>query len=135
MDPLYALPSLFLLGFTSDFRFYDYYHISYSYPVLLSMFYSISLLLLSYHSMSSSCLMSLVIYLPAYTCLCSRHGFQFHDYDSVLSIHLYLSQHAIRLLYHHSPGEFYLTPLDSHVQVMELGARGFPQLLIRVAQR
>ena len=76
MDPLYALPSLLLLGFTSDFRFYDYYHISYSYPVLLPMFHSISLLLLSYHSMSSSCLISLVIYLPAYTCLCSRHGFQ-----------------------------------------------------------
>ena len=76
MDPLYALPSLLPSGFTLDFRFYDYYHISYSYPVLLPMFHSISLLLLSYHSMSSSCLISLVIYLPDYTCLCSRHGFQ-----------------------------------------------------------
>ena len=28
-----------------------------------------------------------------------------------------------------------LTPLDSHVQVMELGASGFVLLLIRVAQR
>ena len=36
--------------------------------------------------------------------------------------------------YHLSPGEFYLTPLDPHVQVMELGACGFSQLLIRVAQ-
>ena len=62
--------------FTSDFRFYDYYHISYSYSVLLPMFHSISLLLLSYHSMSSSCLISLVIYLLAYTCLCPRHDFQ-----------------------------------------------------------
>ena len=33
-----------------------------------------------------------------------------------------LSLHAIWLSYHHSPGEFYLTPLDSHVQVLELGA-------------
>ena len=36
---------------------------------------------------------------------------------------------------HHSPGEFHLTPLDPHVQVMELGACGFSLLLIRVAQR
>ena len=28
-----------------------------------------------------------------------------------------------------------LTPLDPHVQVLELGACGFSQLLIRVAQR
>jgi len=28
-----------------------------------------------------------------------------------------------------------LTPLDSHVQVMELGASGCPPLLLRVAQR
>ena len=35
----------------------------------------------------------------------------------------------------HSPGEFHLTPLDPHVQVMELGACGFSLLLIRVAQR
>ena len=36
---------------------------------------------------------------------------------------------------YHSPGEYHLTPLDPHVQVLELGACGFPQLLIRVAQR
>jgi len=41
---------------------------------------------------------------------------------------------ATWLLYHHSPGEFHLTPLDSHVQVKELGACGFSLLLIRVAQ-
>ena len=36
---------------------------------------------------------------------------------------------------YHSPGEFHLTPLDPHVQVMELGACGSSLLLIRVAQR
>ena len=47
-------------------------------------------------------------------------------------IHVDLFLHAIWLLPHHSPGEFYLTPLDPHVQVMELGACGFSPLLIRV---
>jgi len=70
--------------FTSDFRFYEFYYISYSYSVLLPVFHSISLLLLSYHTMSTSCLISLVIYLSAYTCLCSRHGFQ-----SMLMIRFY----------------------------------------------
>ena len=60
--------------------------------------------------------------------------FSMHDYDSVLSLHVCLSLLATWHSYHHSPGEFYLTPLDPHVQVMELGACGFPQLLIRVAQ-
>ena len=76
MDPLYALPSLLPSGFTSDFRFYDYYYISYSYPVLLTMFHSISLLLLPCHTMSTSCLISLVLCLLAPACLCSRHCFQ-----------------------------------------------------------
>ena len=39
------------------------------------MFYPISLLLLSYHIMSSSCLILLVIYLLTLACLCSRHDF------------------------------------------------------------
>jgi len=66
--------------------------------------------------------------------------FSMHNYDSVLLIHMCLSLHAIWLLPHHSPGEFHLTPLDSHVQVLELGACQSlelveSQLLIRVAQR
>ena len=45
----------------------------------------------------------------------------------ILALHLAFASH--------SPGEFHLTPLDSHVQVSELGACGFSLLLIRVAQR
>ena len=43
-----------------------------SYLLHLSSLY----LLLSYDTMSTSCLISPVVYLPAYTCLCLRHGFQ-----------------------------------------------------------
>ena len=39
------------------------------------IFYSTSLLLLSYHTMSSSCLILLVIYLLVLACLCLRHDF------------------------------------------------------------
>ena len=39
------------------------------------VFYS-SLLLLSYHTMSIPCLISITIYLHALSCLCSRHDFQ-----------------------------------------------------------
>jgi len=53
----------------------------------------------------------------------------------VLLLYICLPLLATWLLLHHSPGEFHLTPLDSHVQVMELGACGFSQLLIRVARR
>ena len=66
--------------------------------------------------------------------------FSIHYYDTVLWIHMCLPLFAIWLLPHHSPGEFHLTPLDSHVQVLELGASQClelvePLLLIRVAQR
>jgi len=115
-------PQLLSSGFTSDFRFYDYYHISCSYPALSTVFYSTSLLFLSYYTMSSFCLISLVIYLPSYACLCSRHGFQIHAYDSILSIHVYLSWHAIWHSYHHTLGEFWLLwILMSRSWSLELG--------------
>ena len=60
--------------------------------------------------------------------------FSMHVYDSDLSIHVCLSMLATWHSYHPLAGEFCLTPLDSHVQVSELGACGFSQLLIRVAQ-
>jgi len=47
-----------------------------SHPALSLLFYATSLLLLSYYTMSISCLISLAIYLPASVCLCSRHDFQ-----------------------------------------------------------
>ena len=129
MDPLYALPSLLSSGFTSDFRFYGYYYISCSYPAL-------SLVPIPPVSCSSLIIPWVlpVWYLFAPACFCSRHGFQRMFIIRFLSIHVDVFVHAIWLLPHHSPGEFYLTPLDPHVQVMELGACGFPQLLIRVAQ-
>ena len=65
----YASPYLLVLDFTSDFRFYDYYHISCSYPALFLVFYSTSLLFSSYPEYFLS-----DIYLL--TCFCSRHGFQ-----------------------------------------------------------
>ena len=39
-------------------------------------YFSPPYLLLSCHTMSTSCLIALVTYLPAYTCSCSRHCFQ-----------------------------------------------------------
>ena len=46
-------------------------------PALPLMFYSISLLLSTYYTMSIPCLISLAIYLPASACLCSRYSFQY----------------------------------------------------------
>ena len=43
-------------------------------PYLL--YFSSRYFLLSYHTMSILCLTSLVMHLPAFACLCSRHGFQ-----------------------------------------------------------
>ena len=68
-----------------------------------------------------------VCYISA--CLCTlllTAQFSIHGYDSVLSIHMCLSLLATWPLLHHSPGEFHLTPLDPHVQVMELGAVDSP---------
>ena len=55
--------------------------------------------------------------------------FLMHAFNSDLSIHMCLSLHATW----HSPlvGEF-PSPLDPHVQILELRACGFSRLLIRV---
>ena len=131
LDLLYALPSLLLSGFTSDFRFYDYYtildftrfHHPYSIPPVSCSYLIIPWVLPAWYHL-------LYIYMLMLTT-----RFSMHDYDSVLSLHVCLSFLATWHSYHHSPREFYLTPLDPHVQVLELGAYGFSQLLIRVAQR
>ena len=95
--------------FTSDFRFYGYYYICCSYPALPLVSYSTSLLILSYHTASTSCLISLIM--STFSCmLLLTTRFSMYDYDSVLSIHICLSQHAIWLLYHHSPGSFIWLP-------------------------
>ena len=74
-----------------------------SYPAFSLVFYSTSLLLLSYHTMSISCLISLS------TCSCilvSTTRFSMHVYDSDLSIVLIYARHLVFA----SPlaGEFWL---------------------------
>ena len=83
-------------------------------PTLLLVFYSTSLLLLSYYTMNISCLVSLAIYLPASVCLCSRHNFQ-----CIFMIRIYRYTYA----YPYTPFGIsittrrgVLTPLDPHVR-------------------
>ena len=80
-----------------------------SHPALPLVFHFSSLMFLSYHTMNTSCLIS-----PT--------RFSMHDYDSVLSIHMCLSLHAIWLSPHHSLGEFWLLwILMSRSWSLELG--------------
>jgi len=67
-----------------------------SHPILPLVFHFSSLMFLSYHTMSTSCL------------ICSRHGFSMHIYDLDLLILMCLSMLATWLSHHHSPGEFWL---------------------------
>ena len=102
MYPLYALSSLLLLGFTSDFRFYDYYYNSCLHPALPLVFYSISLLFLSYHEYF---LLEIACYISSCFCmLVLTIQFSMHVYDSDLSIHVCLSMHATWHSHHHSLG-------------------------------
>ena len=67
------------------------------------VFYSTSLLLLSYYAMCIPCLISLAIS----TCSCMpvlTTQFSMHIYGSDLSIHVCLSMHAIWHSHHHSLG-------------------------------
>ena len=77
-----------------------------------------------------------VLCLLYYTRSCLAFPLIFYSTSLLLLLYytMCLSMLATWHSYHHSPGEFYLTPLDPHVQVTELGACGFSQLLIRVAQ-
>ena len=63
---------------------------------------SLPSLILSYYEYS---LLDITCYVSTGFCmLMLTTRFSMHDYDSVLSIHLCLSQHAIWLSHHHSPG-------------------------------
>jgi len=102
-------------------------------PGLPLVFYSTSLLLLSYYTMHILYLISLTISLPAPVCLCSWYGFQyklfwFRFIDTLVLIPAHHLTFTTPLV-----GEF-LTPLNLHVQISELGACGFSWLLIRDAQ-
>ena len=91
---------------------------------------SLPSLILSYHEYS---LLDITCYISlASACLCSQHGFQ-----CMIMIRFY----RYTCTYLCSPLGFrittrrgVLTPLDPHVQVLELGAYGFSRLLIRGAR-
>jgi len=129
---LYALPSMLSSGFTSDSSLWSLLYYTSLQPALPLVFYSISLLLLSYYTMSIPCLISLAIYLLAFVCLCSRHDFQ-----CLFMIRIY----RYTCVYLCTPLGIrittcwgVLTPLNPHVQVSKLGACEFSQMLIRDAQ-
>jgi len=130
---LYALLSLLPSNFISDFWSISLLYYTCSHPALPLVFYSTSLLLLSYHTMSISFLISLAIYLHDSVCLCSRHDFQ-----CMFIIQIY----QYTCVYLCTPFGIIittcwgvLTPMDSHVQVSELGACRFSQLLTCEVQR
>jgi len=82
--------------------------------------------------MNILCLISIVVYLLDPACLCSRHDFQ-----CMFMIRIY--RYTCAYLYSSSGFRIttrrgVLTPLNPHVQILELRACGFSQLLIRVAQ-
>jgi len=130
---LYGLPSLLSSGFTSDFWFMIIIILYCLHPALPLVFYSTSLLLLSYYTMCIFYLISLAIYLHALVCLCSRHNFQCMFIFLIYRYtYVYLcTSFGIRI----TPRWGVLTPLDPHVQVSELRACEFFRLLIRDAQR
>jgi len=101
-----------------------------SYPVFPLVFHSTCLLLLSYHTMSLPCLISFAVYLLAPASYAHDTVFNaclwFRFIDTRVLIYARHLAFALPLT-----RVFYLTPLDPHVQVLELGAYGFSQLLIR----
>ena len=102
------------------------------YPGLSLVFYSTSLMFLSYCSMHISCLISLTFSLPASVCLCSRYNFQCMF---MIQIYRYMCAYlSTPLGIQNTTCWGVLTPLYSHVQILEVGACGFFRLLIRDAQ-
>jgi len=107
------------------FRFPVLWLLCYSclHPALPLVFYSTSLLLLSYYSMSIPYLISLAIYLLALVCLCSWHGFQCMF---MIQIYRYTCAYLCTPFGISITARWrILTPLDPHVQVSEIGAYGF----------
>ena len=110
------------IGFYIRFLVYDHYYIITAY-ILLCHLCSIPPVSCSYLIM-----ISLAIYLLAPVCLCPRHDFlcmfmiQFYRYTCAH----FCTPSGI----HITTCWGVLTPLDPHVQVLELGARGFSWLLI-----
>jgi len=128
MYPLYILPCLLPSGFTSDFRFYDYYYIIVTY-ILLYRLYSIPpvscpyLLHHEYSLLDITCYISTCSYMLVLT---SR--FLMHVYDSIYRYTcVYLcTPFGISITTRWEV----LTPLNPHVQVSEFGASEFSRMLI-----
>ena len=115
------------IGFYIGFRFYDYYSIHVH--ILLYHWYSTSLVSCSY----------LIIpwVLPAwYHLLCIYLPIHAYTHDTVFNAWLwfgFINTHVLifsrHLAFASSLARGVLTPLDPHVQVLELGAKGFSWLL------
>ena len=120
------------IGFYFGFPVLWLLYYTYLYPAFPFVFYSTSLLLWSYYTMHVPYLISFTISLPAPVCLCPRHDFNaclwFRFIDTRVLVparHLAFITSLI--------GKF-LTLLDLHIQILELEACEFSQLLIRDAQ-
>jgi len=98
------------------FRFlvlWSLWYYSCLHPALSLVLHSTSLLLLSNHTMSISYLISLAIYLLAFVCLCSWHGFQ---YLFMIRIYRYTCAYLCTpLVIRITTCWAVLTPLDPHV--------------------
>jgi len=105
---------------------------SWLHPTLSLVFYSTSLLPLSYYTMSIPCLISLSISLLAPVWLCSWHDFKCMF---MIQVYWYMCDYLCTPFGICITTRWgVLTPPDHYVQVSELGACGFSRLLIRVAQ-
>ena len=134
MNSLYALPSMLPSDFYIRFLVYDHYYVITAYILLYHLCYippvSCSYLIIPWVFPAWYQLLYIYLLLHAYA-----HDTIFNAYLWFRFIYTRVLIYARHLAFA-SPlfGEFYLTPLDPHVQVMELGTCGFPQLLIRVVQ-
>jgi len=92
----FGFPILWLL-------YYSYLH-----PALPLVFYSTSLLPLSYYTMSIPCLISLAIYLPTFVSWCSWHSFNASLYFGFIDTCMLIFTHHLAFA---SPlaGEFWLS--------------------------
>jgi len=108
-----VLPQLLSSGLHQISDLWSLFYFSCLHPVLPLVFYSTSLLLLSYHTMSIPYLISLALYLLAPVRLCPRHDFQ---YMFMIRIYRYTCAYlcsplGICITTHRGV----LTPLDPHV--------------------
>ena len=132
MYPLYILPCFLLSGFTSDFQFIIVIlQLLTSYLTTCVLFHQSPALILLFHVYS---LLDITCYLYLFLYACTHDVifnacllFGFID----TRVLIYARHLAFASLL---TEEFCLTPLNPHVQVSELGACEFSQLLVRVAQ-